>query len=129
MKIGEILIESALINTKQLDEGLYYGRIKGLPLGRCLKILGSITEENLTRALEAQKLIRGGLDGTQAIEVLKTACEKNKTFHEELKKRSPSDDDKTIEGPVASSIYSMAITFPDIAPLAPSKDYRQPTDS
>jgi Tetratricopeptide repeat len=84
MRIGEILIKSAVIDTKALDDALAYASYKTIPLGRALRVLRYITEEDLTRGLEAQSAIRKGLDGDVAVSVLKGACQTNRTFMQAL---------------------------------------------
>lgn len=104
MRIGELLLESALINAKELGDALYYMRAKALPLGRCLKILRAISEEDLAKALEAQKLIRKGLEPALAVEVLKDCCKRNVAFHEALSQKS-----KTAQG-LGSALEASNIT-------------------
>src|SRR6185437_4541495 len=81
---GEILIKSSVIDAKALGDALSYAGYKQIPLGRALRVLRYITEEDLTRALDAQNAIRKGIPGNVALEVLKSAYQTNRTFIQSL---------------------------------------------
>lgn len=104
MRIGEILLESGLIDAKQLADALYYAKAKALPLGRCLHILRAINEDNLRKGLEAQKLIRQGTPPAIALSALQMASARNIAVHQALKDRLAR------EGP--ESTFSMPTTAP-----------------
>ncbi|MBX9685406.1 MAG: tetratricopeptide repeat protein [Candidatus Obscuribacterales bacterium] len=84
MRIGQILIESELISPKQLSNGLEYGRAKGIALGRVLKLLKVMSEGDIERALETQKLIRMGLSPVLALAALKKAVKSQGTLESAL---------------------------------------------
>ncbi len=70
MRLGEILLNANLIDQKQLSDGLAYAKSKAIPIGRVLKLLRFIEEEDLKAALRVQELIRQGLRGELAIPLL-----------------------------------------------------------
>lgn len=77
-KLGELLIESQIINTQQLDLALQQGQTSGLPLGRVLVVNGMISEQLLASVLNAQILIRDKrITREQAISSLKAAKERH----------------------------------------------------
>lgn len=88
MRIGELLLESEIVNAKQLADALHYARAKELPLGRCLKILRLLTEHDLERALECQKLIRNGLDSKVGAQILNIAVKHGVSVRQALMERS-----------------------------------------
>jgi tetratricopeptide (TPR) repeat protein len=88
MRIGELLLESEIVNAKQLADALHYARAKELPLGRCLKILRLLTEHDLERALETQKLIRNGLDAKVGAQILNIAVKHGLSVRQALMERS-----------------------------------------
>lgn len=73
MRIGQILIEADLVTAKQLSTGLEYGSAKHIALGRVLKLLKIMDEDDIERALQTQKLIRMGLSPVVAMAALKKA--------------------------------------------------------
>lgn len=73
MRIGQILLEADLITPKQLSDGLEYGAAKSIFLGRVMKLLKFMQEDDIERALETQKLIKRGLSPVLAIGALKRA--------------------------------------------------------
>jgi len=88
MRIGELLLESEIVTSKQLADALHYARAKELPLGRCLKILRLVTEHDLERALEVQKLIRNGLDSKVGAQILHIAVKHGLSVRQALMDRS-----------------------------------------
>ncbi|HEY9791772.1 MAG TPA: tetratricopeptide repeat protein [Candidatus Obscuribacterales bacterium] len=84
MRIGEILISASLINAHQLDEALNYAAYKQLPIGRALRILRYVAEDDLSRVVEAQKAMRKGVESRIAMELLRIAKESNRTFNYQL---------------------------------------------
>lgn len=70
MRLGEILLNATLINQKQLADGLAYAKSKAIPIGRVLKLLRFIEEDDLKAALRVQELIRQGLRTELAIPLL-----------------------------------------------------------
>ncbi|MGH7192977.1 MAG: tetratricopeptide repeat protein, partial [Candidatus Saccharimonadales bacterium] len=93
MRIGEILIKSSVIDAKALEDALSYAGYKQIPLGRALRVLRYITEEDLTRALDAQSAIRKGIPGNVALDVLKSAYQTNRTFMQSLQNPIASSAD------------------------------------
>ncbi|MBZ0188441.1 MAG: hypothetical protein K8F91_19490, partial [Candidatus Obscuribacterales bacterium] len=59
-KLGEFLIEAALLSKEQLEQGLVEADNSGLPLGRVLVSMGTLSEQILSSALNAQILVRDG---------------------------------------------------------------------
>jgi tetratricopeptide (TPR) repeat protein len=88
MRIGELLLESEIVTSKQLADALHYARAKELPLGRCLKILRLVTEHDLERALEVQKLVRNGLDAKVGGQILNIAVKHGISVRQALMERS-----------------------------------------
>jgi tetratricopeptide (TPR) repeat protein len=70
MRLGEILLNAKLIDQKQLADGLSYAKAKAIPIGRVLKLLRFIEEDDLKSALRIQELIRLGLHSDLAIPML-----------------------------------------------------------
>lgn len=70
MRLGELLLNASIINQKQLSDGLAYAKSKAIPIGRVLKLLRFIEEEDLKAALRVQELIRQGLRSELAIPLL-----------------------------------------------------------
>src|SRR5262249_52893030 len=73
-----------------LADAVHYARAKGLPLGRCLKILHYLTDRDLSRALEAQQLIENGLESQVAAEVLSIAAKRGLPVHQALQQYAQS---------------------------------------
>lgn len=71
MRIGQILLEAGLITPKQLTDGLAYGKAKNLYLGKSIQLLKIMSEADVERALQLQKMIKLGLSPKTAIEALK----------------------------------------------------------
>ncbi len=59
-KLGELLLDSKIVPVEQLDTAMKTSQATGLPLGRLLISLGSLSDELLSTALSAQSLIRSG---------------------------------------------------------------------
>lgn len=73
-KLGELLIESAMINQVQLEAALQSCVDTGMPLGGILVSQGVISAPLLQSVLDAQEQIRQGkIDRQRAMENLKTA--------------------------------------------------------
>lgn len=81
MRIGEILVGASLINTEQLDEALNYAAFKHVPVGRALRVLRYLSEDDLSRAVDAQKAIRKGLDASIALDVVRNSKTAGRTFN------------------------------------------------
>lgn len=73
MRLGEILLGAELVTPYQLAQGLDYAKFKVMPIGRVLVLLRYLEEEGLKQALQAQQLIRGGMPGEQALDLLRQA--------------------------------------------------------
>ncbi len=80
MRIGQILLEAELITAKQLSDGLEFGRTKNIFLGRAMKLLRVLEDDDIERAVQAQKLIKLGLSPVSAIKALKRAVQDKVTF-------------------------------------------------
>jgi tetratricopeptide (TPR) repeat protein len=73
-RLGELLISAELITEDQLKAGLETSASSFLPIGRTLVLSGVISEELLTTAINAQKLLRAQkITRKQAIEGMKAA--------------------------------------------------------
>lgn len=107
MRLGEILIKSSIIDAKALDDALAYAGYKMIPLGRALRVLKYISEEDLMRALEAQGAFRKGLDPRITIQVVMYAIQTNRSFMSALQQPAmlsivPSDIVDTLIGKKSS---------------------------
>ena len=84
-KLGEILLESGLVDKQQLDAALAHGQTSGLPLGRVLVVTGAVTEQLLASALNAQILIRDKrVTREQAIQSLRAAKDRQVPIEQAL---------------------------------------------
>ncbi|MBS1994948.1 MAG: hypothetical protein JSS86_01500 [Cyanobacteria bacterium SZAS LIN-2] len=84
-KLGELLLESGLVDKQQLDAALAHGQTSGLPLGRVLVVTGAVSEQLLSSALNAQILIRDRrVTREQAISSLRSAKERQVPIEETL---------------------------------------------
>ena len=85
-KLGELLIESGLVDEQTCRQALAKSVSTGLPLGRILITAGTISEEVLLSLLEFQLRIRDGLvSREEALVLLRSAphtalADENKTF-------------------------------------------------
>ncbi|MBS2003183.1 MAG: hypothetical protein JST44_16845 [Cyanobacteria bacterium SZAS LIN-5] len=59
-KLGELLLDSHIVPREQLETAMKTSQATGLPLGRLLISLGTLSDELLATALNAQSLIRAG---------------------------------------------------------------------
>lgn len=59
-KLGELLLASEVVPGDQLETAMRTSQATGLPLGRLLISLGTLSDEVLATALTAQSLIRSG---------------------------------------------------------------------
>jgi len=84
-KLGELLLESGLVDKTQLDAALAHGQTSGLPLGRVLVVTGAVSEQLLSSALNAQILIRDKrVTREQAISSLRAAKERQVPIEQTL---------------------------------------------
>ncbi|MBS2006654.1 MAG: hypothetical protein JST01_06415 [Cyanobacteria bacterium SZAS TMP-1] len=84
-KLGELLLESGLVDKQQLEAALAHGQTSGLPLGRVLVVTGAVSEQLLSSALNAQILIRDRrVTREQAISSLRSAKERQVPIEETL---------------------------------------------
>jgi tetratricopeptide (TPR) repeat protein len=73
-RLGELLISADLVTEDQLKAGLETSASSFLPIGRTLVLSGVLSEELLTTAINAQKLLRAQkITRKQAIEGIKAA--------------------------------------------------------
>ena len=73
-RLGELLISAEMITEAQLQAGLETSASSFLPIGRTLVLSGVLTEELLTTAINAQRLLRAQkITRAQAIEGMKAA--------------------------------------------------------
>lgn len=73
-KLGELLLGADFVNQDELEEALSRSFSTGVPFGRLLVLSGTLSEQLLAAALNAQILLRDGkISREQAIEGLKAA--------------------------------------------------------
>ncbi|MBX9686474.1 MAG: tetratricopeptide repeat protein [Candidatus Obscuribacterales bacterium] len=87
MRIGQILVEAELVSPKQLSDGLEYGTAKGIFLGKAMKLLKFLEDDQIELALQTQQIIRRGLSPVLAIEALKKAVNEKLTLQQALQAR------------------------------------------
>ena len=61
LRIGELLIDARIVTHSQIINAVAVAEKRGLPVGRCLVLLGYVSEAILQAAIEAQSLFRDGL--------------------------------------------------------------------
>ncbi len=84
-ELGELLVQSGLLDRSMLEQAQWQGQENNLPLGRCLVLNRMITSVMLQSALTAQVLIRDGkITEDQAIAGLKKAATKHQTLEQSL---------------------------------------------
>jgi hypothetical protein len=80
-KLGELLLAAEIVPQAQMEAAMQTSMATGLPLGRLLVSLGSLSEEILASALNAQTLIRSGnVKREQAVQGLKSAYKRRKPY-------------------------------------------------
>jgi tetratricopeptide (TPR) repeat protein len=84
MRIGQILLQAELITPQQLSDGLEYAGAKSIFLGKALKLLKFVNDEDVERVLHAQKLMKMGLSPVLAIEAIKRAATERITIEQAL---------------------------------------------
>jgi hypothetical protein len=85
-KLGQLLLDSGLINPTQRNEALQTALAAGLPIGRVLVLKGALSPLYIYAALTAQVMIRSGyIDRDKAIEALKTVKSEKITLEKALK--------------------------------------------
>lgn len=73
-RLGELLVDSAMVSQHQLDSALYASFETGMPLGGTLVIQGVLSAQLLPMVLTAQEQIRDGkITRNDAVETLKAA--------------------------------------------------------
>lgn len=73
-KLGDLLLASDLLSKQELDEALSRCASTGLPMGRVLVLMGKLSEQLLTTAVNSQIMIRDNkVTFEQAAEGLKAA--------------------------------------------------------
>lgn len=84
-ELGELLVQSGLLDRSMLEQAQWQGQENNLPLGRCLVLNRMITSVLLQSALTAQVLIRDGkITEEQAIAGLKKAVAKHQSLEQSL---------------------------------------------
>lgn len=84
-ELGELLVQSGLLDRSMLEQAQWQGQENNLPLGRCLVLNRMITSVLLQSALTAQVLIRDGkITEEQAIAGLKQAVAKHQSLEQSL---------------------------------------------
>jgi hypothetical protein len=83
--LGELLIQSGLVDRNILEQALYQSHENNLPLGRCLVLGRALTSNMLQSALTAQVLIRDGkISQEQAVASLKKSFQRAQTLEQSL---------------------------------------------
>lgn len=59
-RLGSLLFDAKLINKHQLERAQLASYENGMPLGRTLCMMGALTQSQLARALELQRMVRNG---------------------------------------------------------------------
>lgn len=73
-KLGELLLGASFVSQDELEEALSRSFSTGVPFGRLLVLSGTLSEQLLAAALNAQILLRDGkISREQAVEGLKAA--------------------------------------------------------
>lgn len=84
-ELGELLVQSGLLDRSMLEQAQWQGRENNLPLGRCLVLNRMITSVMLQSALTAQVLIRDGkITEEQAIAGLRKTASKHQSLEQSL---------------------------------------------
>lgn len=88
MRLGEILLESKLVSAKQLSDALEYSTAKRIFLGRAMTLLEYLQEEDVARALHAQRLLKLGFSTATVVEVLQSAVREAISVERALQNRN-----------------------------------------
>jgi hypothetical protein len=84
-ELGELLLESGVVERRVLDDAMRQSRENNLPLGRCLVLSRSLPASLLTSALTAQVLLRDGkIARDQAVAGLRAASRKQQPLETSL---------------------------------------------
>lgn len=84
-ELGELLVQSGLLEKTVLEQAMWQAHENNLPLGRCLVLNRAISSNLLQSALTAQVLIRDGkITQDQAIASLKNSARKQQTLEQSL---------------------------------------------
>src|SRR5262249_20184118 len=84
-ELGELLMEAGIVTPKVMEDAIRQSQDNNLPLGRCLVLARSISQNLLASALTAQVLLRDGkITKDQAIMGLKAASRKQQTLEASL---------------------------------------------
>jgi len=87
-KLGELLVESGIINETELQDSLRRAQQSGLPLGRILSLTKKINDSLLCSCLNAQILLRDGkISREQAVQGLKSAQTRQTSLEDVLSDR------------------------------------------
>jgi hypothetical protein len=93
-KLGEIMVETGIINPQQLNQGLYNSLNTSLPLGMVLVNTDMVSRSVLESALTALRMMsKGTLSREQAVQALRAARLRQTSFEQSLKDhRFPMQD-------------------------------------
>jgi len=80
VRLGQLLVMAGLLEEKDLMHALELGLVQEQPIGKTLLGLNLVSEDNLSKALEAQALVADGMDIDQAANILTTAIAKSTTI-------------------------------------------------
>ncbi len=73
-KLGELLLDAQIVNSKQLEDALHTSSETGLPVGRVMVSMGMVNDQLMATVLNAQEMIRDRkVTREQAIQGLKSA--------------------------------------------------------
>jgi hypothetical protein len=85
--LGELLLEAGVIDQHQLEEAQKRSYQSGMRLGRMLVLSGLTSDDQLSKALNAQAMLRKDqMSRSQAIEIIKVACPKASKMQEPAEK-------------------------------------------
>jgi hypothetical protein len=85
LRIGELLIESGILTTQDLEQAIKTAEATSLPVGRVLVMAGFLTDTEFQAAVQAQSLVRDSLMPLDvAVKVLKLVTDQRISFQEAL---------------------------------------------
>ena len=80
VRLGQLLVVAGLVDEAKLMQAVELGLVQEKPLGKMLLSLNVVSEQVLSKALEAQALVATGIDLDQAANILTTAVNKDITI-------------------------------------------------
>jgi hypothetical protein len=90
VRLGELLIESGLVDQANLMNAVELGLLQDKLLGQVLRQLNLLNEQDLAASLELQKMVSGGaIRRADAVELLKQCHNENANIQDVLKRKQP----------------------------------------